>query len=301
MPTPAQPSTTTQPAEAQNVASQGIDTLSAAHASDTAGNTFTPRYLDGFPTTAPADTTLGSIDTLPVMEVPTAGEAVPFARSPLHDTPSMALLIAGLIAVALCYHTGYKYIENFFHYMFSTRRRENLFEDHTVNETSILAALIANTCIVEGFLVYLAVQLLRPQWTASLQSSVFLHIGAFCLIAVGFYAAQWLVYKVIGYTFSDKVGSKLWIDGFKSSQALLGLLLLPVLVLVMLYPSSGKLLLSVAATLYLVARLIFIYKGIRIFYGNLTSILYFILYLCAVEIVPLAIMTGVTYWISGIL
>ena len=105
----------------------------------------------------------------------------------------------------------------------------------------------------------------------------------------------------MGYTFSDKVGSKLWIDGFKSSQALLGLLLLPVLVLVMLYPSSGKLLLSVAATLYLVARLIFIYKGIRIFYGNLTSILYFILYLCAVEIVPLFIMMGVTLWISGTL
>ena len=301
MPTPAQPSTTTQPVEAQNVASQGLDTLSATHASDTAGNTFAPRYLDGFPTTAPADTTLGSIDTLPVMEVPTAGEAVPFARSPLHDTPSMALLIAGLIAVALCYHTGYKYIENFFHYMFSTRRRENLFEDHTVNETSILAALIANTCIVEGFLVYLAVQLLRPQWTASLQSSVFLHIGAFCLMAVGFYAAQWLIYKVIGYTFSDKEGTRLWLDGFKSSQSLLGLLLLPVLILLMVFTANGKMLLAIAGLLYLVVRLIFIYKGYRIFYSNLSSYLYFILYLCAVEIVPLVIMTGVTIWICDLL
>ena len=63
--------------------------------------------------------------------------------------------------------------------MFSTRRRENLFEDHTVNETSILAALIANTCIVEGFIVYIAVQLMWPAFAPSLQNSVFTHIAAF--------------------------------------------------------------------------------------------------------------------------
>ena len=272
----------------------------AVHA-DTATQYYPPQYLDGFPVAAPADTALGSIDTLTVMEVPPAGEAMPFARSPLHDTPSMVLLIAGLIAVALCYHTGYKYIENFFHYMFSTRRRENLFEDHTVNETSIQAALIANTCIVEGFLVYLAVQLLRPDLAPSLQGNVFLHIGAYCLMAVGFYALQWVAYKVLGYTFSDKEGTRLWLDGFKSSQSLLGLLLLPVLVLLLVFTSHGKMLLLVAALLYLVARLIFIYKGFRIFYSKLSSFLYFILYLCAVEIVPLVILTSVTIWIIGIL
>ena len=137
---------------------------------DTVEQYYAPQYLDGFPDTQAGDSTLGSINSLPVMELPAKGEAQQFVRSPLHDTPSMALLIAGLLTVALSYHTGYKYIENFFHYMFSTRRRENLFEDHTVNETKILAALIANTCIVEGLLVYLAVQFLRPSLAASLQS-----------------------------------------------------------------------------------------------------------------------------------
>ena len=280
-------------AGAQNAASPVIaDTAAAQH--------YSPQYLEGFPSNAATDTTLGSIGTLEVMEVPPTVEAVPFARSPLHDTPSMALLIAGLIAVALSYHTGYKYIENFFHYMFSTRRRENLFEDHTVNETSILAALIANTCIIEGFLIYMAVLLFRPDMAPSLLNHTFLHIGSFCAMALGFYAVQWMVYKVLGYTFIDKEGTKLWLDGFKSSQSFLGLLLLPVLILLMVFTSSGKMLLIVAALLYLVARLIFIYKGFRIFFSNLTSCLYFILYLCAVEIVPLVILAGVTNWICGI-
>ena len=291
MPVNSHPADTVQPVESQNLASSQADTANAYYA---------PQYLDGFPEAAPADTSLESIDTLAVMEVPPAGEATPFARSPLHNTPSMVLLMTGLIAVALCYHTGYKYIENFFHYMFSTRRRENLFEDHTVNETSILAALIANTCIIEGFIIFLAVQLLRPALAASLQASVFPHIATYCGLAAGFYIVQWMVYKLIGYTFTDKVGSKLWLDGFKASQSLLGLLLLPVLVLLMLYPNHGKLLLVIAATLYIVARLIFIYKGFRIFYGKMSSIVYFILYLCAVEIVPIVIMTGLTYWISDI-
>ncbi len=267
---------------------------------DTAVGPYSPQYLEGFPTTQAGDSALGKIDTLAVMEIPDGAEAQPFTRSPLHDTPSMALLLAGMLAVALSYHKGYKYIENFFHYMFSTRRRENLFEDHTVNETGILTALIGNTCIVEGFLIFAAVRMLCPSLAPALQANVFPHIAIYCGIAVLFYVGQWLVYKVLGYTFSDKQGTKLWIDGFKATQAFLGLLLLPVLILLMLYPYHGKLLLSIAASLYLIARLVFIFKGFRIFYGNLSSILYFLLYLCAVEIVPLAIMASVTYWISGI-
>ena len=267
---------------------------------DTAVGPYSPQYLEGFPTTQAGDSALGKIDTLAVMEIPDGAEAQPFTRSPLHDTPSMALLLAGMLAVALSYHKGYKYIENFFHYMFSTRRRENLFEDHTVNETGILTALIGNTCIVEGFLIFAAVRMLCPSLAPALQANVFPHIAIYCGIAVLFYVGQWLVYKVLGYTFSDKQGTKLWIDGFKATQAFLGLLLLPVLILLMLYPYHGKLLLSIAASLYFVARLVFIFKGFRIFYGNLSSILYFLLYLCAVEIVPLAILASVTYWISGI-
>ena len=268
---------------------------------DSAATHYAPQYLDGFPASEASDTRLGSIDTLAVMEVPAAGKALPFARSPLHDTPSMSLLLAGLLAVALCYHTGYKYIENFFHYMFSTRRRENLFEDHTVNETSIQVALIANTCIVVGFLIYLAVLLLQPAMAGALQANVFPHVAAFCGLAALFYGVQWLVYKALGYTFLDKEGTKLWLDGFKATQSLLGLVLFPVLMLVMCYPSHGKVLIMVGGLLYLVIRLIFITKGYRIFYNNITSVFYFILYLCAVEIVPLVLLVKVTIWICGTL
>lgn len=278
-----------------------VYTADTLHTADTVEPYYAPQYLDGFPVSEAGDTVLNSMADMSVIEVPVGGEVLPIARSPLHDTASMVLLLVGLLAVALSYHTGYKYIENFFHYMFSTRRRENLFEDHTVNETSIQAALVANTCIVEGFIIYFAVGRYWPSLAASLQHNVLLHVAAYVTVALAFYLVQWLVYKVLGYTFLDAVGSRLWLDGFKASQAFLGLTLLPVLVLMMVYPTSGKLLLVFAASLYLIARLVFVYKGFRIFYGNLSSIVYFLLYLCAVEIVPLVVVAGVTHWISGIL
>ena len=89
--------------ETQNLATQQADTVAQPYA---------PQYVEGFPTTQAGDSALGSIDTLAVMEIPTGVEAQPFTRSPLHDTPSMVLLLAGMLAVALSYHKGYKYIEN---------------------------------------------------------------------------------------------------------------------------------------------------------------------------------------------
>lgn len=232
-----------------------------------------------------------------VIEVPAPRPAMPLTPSPLHDTPSMLMLLAGILAVALNYRSGYKYIQNLGHYMFSARRRDNLFEDHTFNETKMLAALIFNTCVVEGLIIYHAVAHFVPALIPSLQASVFTHVLIFSALALMYYCAQWLAFKVVGYTFSDKVGAKLWMDGFKSTQSLTGLLLLPVMILLMLYPAHASTLLIVAAALFFSVRIIFIYKGFRIFYSNFPSIFYFLLYLCTLEIVPIAIMTTLTIWI----
>ena len=45
--------------------------------------------------------------------------------------------------------------------------------------------------------------------------------------------------------------------------------------------------------LYIIARVIFICKGFIVFYDNFYSLLYFILYLCTLEIAPIAIMVKI--------
>lgn len=42
----------------------------------------------------------------------------------------------------------------------------------------------------------------------------------------------------------------------------------------------------IGGVMYLMVRVMFIYKGFRIFYINSFSLVYFILYLCTLEIAP---------------
>lgn len=54
-----------------------------------------------------------------------------------------------------------------------------------------------------------------------------------------------------------------------------------------LHSSFGKIMFVTAALIYLISRILFIYKGFKIFYRNILDLFYFIVYLCALEITPL--------------
>ena len=232
-----------------------------------------------------------------VMEVPAGAAPTPVPPSPLRSPVVMGLMMLVAMAVVLSYRTGYKYLENFVRNMFSTRRRENLFDDHTVNETKILTALIGLSCVMQGFALMVGVSLAVPSLASGILRSPALSLGLGAAVVMAYYLLQLLVYHVLGYVFTDSISTRLWIDGFKATQSLLGLLLLPVIGVMLLKPELSTPMLLVAAGLYICARLVFICKGFRIFYGNLSSIVYFILYLCSLEIVPLAMLGAGTIYL----
>ena len=205
--------------------------------------------------------------------------------SPLHDTGTIALILIIFLLITLNYKKGYKYFSHIRSYMFSVRRRENLFDDHTVSETNMMLALIANTCAMGGIIIYLAIGYYHHPLLDGLP--VGRVIWALTGYALMFYVAQYILYRIMGYTFlPDKASVKLLIDGFNSSQAVLGLLLCPVAFIMLLSPDITRPMIYLAAILYFAARIVFVCKGFRIFFNNLASLLYFILYLCSVEIVP---------------
>ena len=232
-----------------------------------------------------------------VMEMPAGAAPTPVPPSPLRSPVVMGLMMLVAMAVVLSYRTGYKYLENFVRNMFSTRRRENLFDDHTVNETKILTALIGLSCVMQGFALMVGVSLAVPSLASGILRSPALSLGLGAAVVLVYYLLQLLVYHVLGYVFADSISTRLWIDGFKATQSLLGLLLLPVIGVMLLKPELSTPMLLVAAGLYICARLVFICKGFRIFYGNLSSIVYFILYLCSLEIVPLVMLGAGTIYL----
>ena len=253
---------------------------------------YAPQWTQGFPQPEPCDSIdVPSLATLPVIDMPQGNEPGQPLNTPLHDTGTMTMLLVALLLVVASYRTGYKYIDSLWHNIFNVRRQQNVFDD-TVNELQILSALTLNTCVMLGLLAYWAIDLLVPSLSASLHSNVFLHTGTLSAIALIFYLLQLIVYNVVAHVFADAAACHLWTAAFKAAHSLLGIALLPVVGLLLVWPEMCQQLLILALILYILCRIAFIFKGFRIFYTNFPSLVYFILYLCSVEIVPLVLLSA---------
>lgn len=168
--------------------------------------------------------------------------------------------------------------------LWAMRHRANVFDEHTTNETRVLALMALQWCLCTGLLLYSGLGL---SGTRLLPDKAFVNSGSMILLMMVYYATQWVTYQVLGYTFSTHTGRRLFVQGFTASQSLLGFaLIIPALVSIF-YPSAAFIAVIVGVSLYLIARIIFITKGFRIFYTNFGSLFYFILYLCTLEIIPL--------------
>lgn len=259
------------------------------------------QYLNGFPEPQGNDTTTARMAQMPVMEVPKGANARTHNTSPLHDTGSMIMLLLSCLFLMTSYRLGRSYIANLGHYLFSPKGSDDLFAEHTSNDARIIIAMIANTCLMGGIMLYYGLLWYNPSLTVALQASVFKHVLTLTLAMATFVTLQLLLYRLLGFTFATENLTNMWVQGFLASQAVLGLLLFPVAVITLVFPSTIKMMVITAVVLYILVRIVFISKGFRIFFNNLSSSIYFILYLCAVEIVPPLLALAGTVYVCTIL
>ncbi|MDE6446907.1 MAG: DUF4271 domain-containing protein [Muribaculaceae bacterium] len=98
------------------------------------------------------------------------------------------------------------------------------------------------------------------------------------------------LYAVVGRVFSDARHARMWVSGYLSVSGLSTLIFFPLALLAICYPGDRTSLLCVALGGFIIAKLIFIIKGFRIFFKEVTSWLLFLYYLCSLEIVPLVLL-----------
>ena len=282
---------------------QNITDTASTAAPDTVVSPVTHKaqYLNGFPVSECNDTATAHIAQMPVLEVPKGSNARTHNTSPLHDTGSMIMLLLSCLFLLTSYRMGRSYISNLGHYLFSPKGKDDLFAEHTSSDARIIIAMIVNTCLMGGIMMYYGLLWYNPSLTVALQNSVFLHVLVLTAAMGLFVTLQLLLYRLIGFTFTNESLTDMWVQGFLASQAVLGLLLFPVAVITLVFPSTIKLMVTIAIILYILGRIVFICKGFRIFFNNLSSSIYFILYLCAVEIVPPLLALAGTVYVCSIL
>jgi hypothetical protein len=202
--------------------------------------------------------------------------------TPGADTGVLALIVMLLILIGLNMRHVRHLFQTITQSLWSVRRRANAFDDHTAKETRTIIILLLQLCVFQGILLYLWLGSAAP--TAH---SVFLPVLQLTGLAIGFYLFQLIACTVVGYVFTDKVGAAQWRSGLNSSSVLLGICLTVPTLVSLFYPALTTTMLWLSAGLYVLFRIIYIGKGFRIFYYNFPSLLYFILYLCTLEIIPL--------------
>ena len=198
-----------------------------------------------------------------------------------------SIIVAMLVILALNINHCRQLFKNFRQNLLGMRQRANAFDNRTTNEWRTLFLIILLLCLSEGILMFSASVTAGTvrEGTGALSMTMLL-----ALMAMGYYVWQLAVYKIVGYAFIDRDSTRQWLAGFNASQVLLSLLLLIPALLSLFYSDMTEAMLGLAAVCYILSRILFISKGFRIFYTNFGSLLYFILYLCALEITPLLIL-----------
>lgn len=211
-------------------------------------------------------------------------QGTPRPVTPATDSGILMLLVGVLVLIGLNMRHVRRLFRALPHDLLSVRRRTNAFDEHTANETRVILLLLAQTCVMEGLLMFMWLGQSASAPTAATMMST---VAGLTTLAAAYYVFQLTACATIGYVFADPVSAALWRRGLNASQVLLGLTLAIPVLISLFYPALTSKMLFLAASLYILSRFCYVSKGFRIFYHNFPSLLYFILYLCTLEIIPL--------------
>lgn len=229
-------------------------------------------------------------------DVPYLSGIVPEPRPvlPGYDPGVVGMLVGIFLLLAVNLRHCSAFFKSFFNDLWQVRRRSNAFDERTINEARVTVTFVFLVCVCEGILVFSAA--IGPP----LATSPAIFIGLFIAVALIYYLFQLSAYYIVGQIFTGKTERSQWLKGFNASQSLLGIALTIPALCALFDPQLAPVMCTAGAGLYLIARMIFIMKGFRIFYTIPTSLIYFILYLCTLEIVPLFVLYRAGALINGL-
>ena len=241
-----------------------------------------------------ATDSLARIDTIAVEPEPVYGlilsppEVSPQPEMRSDNSLDISFILCGLfllfLVIALRFRNNFKYVITIFRNLVETRTRHNAFDD-TVRETSMLVLLNVMWCASIGITGFCLYQYLFPELTDSnLRWAGMLWGMAFATV---YTLVMWGLYSVVGWIFSDRQHAILWVKGFSASQALMTPAIFITALIGICTPDAGLFVGIAAAIVFIIGKLVFIWKGYRIFFNQISSWVLFLCYLCSLEIVPL--------------
>ena len=215
--------------------------------------------------------------------------SAPYADAPPKgmDTASWVIAAMALLfcLVGLRYRGNARFLKGMLRQAVELRERNNMF-DETVRE-SLFTLLV--TLLTAGSLGLLLYQLCILQGYARPGGS---YMGV-CIGCTVSYTLLLPVFQLIfGSIFAGKQLAMEWIKGFSAGMGLLAIPVFPLALAAICHEPFADFAMIAGAVCFAVVKLLYIYRGFRIFMTESSSWVVFLYYLCNLEIVPI-IMTYV--------
>ncbi len=208
------------------------------------------------------------------------------AEGQLGNDIVLSLFLCMLVLFAIHFRRNAPYYMKIFPSLIHTKERQSLFDESIGNtyQNHLFGSfqfVFLYTLIV--FMLFVAVG--RIGLVDS--KTTFIYLLAIFGVLLLFFLFKQLIYFVLGIVFAEQNKYHLWKDSYFYAIDLWGILLYLPTVLLLFAGKIHVVPLVLLIILYLSNRIIIILKAIRIFFNKKTSVLLIILYLCALEILPL--------------
>ncbi len=212
------------------------------------------------------------------------------------NAEGMSYVLGGLLLlfciIGIRFRNNRKYMGRLLRDMVEIRMRGNVF-DQTVRETSFLvllnllwgcsAGIILWGLLGAGLPDVFQIGMNAPPVEARPAATMAICMG----IGVGYTCLMALAYITVGIVFSNRVNGRMWLKGFSAGNGVMSFIYFPLAMVLIFYPQWRGNLLWVALIAFILAKIVFIWKGFRIFFTQISSWVLFLYYLCSLEIVPL--------------
>lgn len=225
------------------------------------------------------------------------GEPMPYLLRSDPAITGIFLLCFFLMSIAL--GRNRKYIAQRLKNLFVQRDRISLFDESGDAVHSYTVVLASLTCFLSG--VYLYRYFLVAEVYVIDSVPHFLLLGVYVACALVFVLLKGAFYDFVNWIFFNKEQRRSWRKTFFDLVGGICFLLFPVLLLVVYLNLDFQISNYFIFFVLLISELVLFYKCIRNFFSQIYGCLHFILYFCALEVVPLILFWKVIDYINNIL
>lgn len=210
------------------------------------------------------------------------------------DASVTGIILICFILFSYSLKNGKKYVLQRIKALFQYKERVSLFDEASASSNRYAFTLTLITTTLAGLYIY--------EYTSETNLMLMrlvtneLLLGIYIGAALLYITVKWAAYEFVNWIFFDKERNKYWIQTYFDLISGASFLLFPVVLLIIYFNLSLQTSKILIAFLLLFAKILLFYKSIRNFFKHVYGFMHFILYFCALEIIPLILFwKGITY------